>query len=313
MARYKYVGNVSGSNVGTARIRLVSEGQVINLALNGVAELTPQEYDAVDDTIILAPTTDPINWLGSVVESEPYWAQQAIGNHIADTSGAHPASAISFTPTGTVGANNVQDAIVEISTEGGGGGGTASDASTTTKGVTQLSVAPAVASIPIAAGTNDPRLSDTRTPTDGSVTTIKIGDGQVTAAKVAADVATQAELDALSAAGTGLNVRITALEQVAVNARTAAYTLVLTDSGKAVQVTTAGAVAVTVPPNSSVAFPVGSVIEIDQMGAGTVSIAPGSGVTLRSRGNLLSLAGQYAVASIRKIATDEWLLAGDLA
>ena len=44
---------------------------------------------------------------------------------------------------------------------------------------------------------NDARLSDARTPTDGSVTTAKIADGAVTAAKVAADVATQAELDAL--------------------------------------------------------------------------------------------------------------------
>lgn len=55
-----------------------------------------------------------------------------------------------------------------------GGGGGASDASTTVKGVTKLSVAPAVASNPIAAGTNDGRLSDQRVPTDGSVTAAKV-------------------------------------------------------------------------------------------------------------------------------------------
>ncbi len=45
------------------------------------------------------------------------------------------------------------------------GGSAAGDASTTTKGVSKLSVAPTSATDPIAAGTNDPRLSDARTPT----------------------------------------------------------------------------------------------------------------------------------------------------
>ena len=96
------------------------------------------------------------------------------------------------------------------------------------------------------------------------------------------------------------------------NAKTASYTLVLSDAGKAVQVTTAAASTVTIPPNSSVAFPVGTVIEIDQMGAGTVSVVAGAGVTVRSRNGLLNLGGQYAAATIRKIATDEWLLVGDV-
>ena len=51
-----------------------------------------------------------------------------------------------------------------------------------------------------AAAGNDARLSDVRVPTDLSVTTGKIVDGAVTAAKVAADVATQAELDGAIAA-----------------------------------------------------------------------------------------------------------------
>ena len=44
--------------------------------------------------------------------------------HEADTTAAHAASAISFTPTGTIAATNVQDAIAEAASEGGGGGGT---------------------------------------------------------------------------------------------------------------------------------------------------------------------------------------------
>lgn len=52
----------------------------------------------------------------------------------------------------------------------GGGGGTVSDASTTTKGISKLSVAPATATDPIAAGTNDPRMTDARAPTAHATT-----------------------------------------------------------------------------------------------------------------------------------------------
>ena len=45
------------------------------------------------------------------------------------------------------------------------GGASVSDASTTTKGISKLSVAPATATDPIAVGTNDPRMADARTPT----------------------------------------------------------------------------------------------------------------------------------------------------
>lgn len=48
---------------------------------------------------------------------------------------------------------------------GGGGGGSTPDASTTVKGLVKLSVAPAAAGNPIAVGTNDSRMSDSRTPT----------------------------------------------------------------------------------------------------------------------------------------------------
>lgn len=43
--------------------------------------------------------------------------------HLTDPSDAHDASAISFSPTGTIAATNVQDAIAEVASEAGGGGG----------------------------------------------------------------------------------------------------------------------------------------------------------------------------------------------
>lgn len=98
-----------------------------------------------------------------------------------------------------------------------------------------------------------------------------------------------------------------------VNIYTANTTLSLTDAGRAVEMNSGSGVTLTVPPNSSVAFPVGTVIpEILQLGAGQVTIAAGAGVTIRSSGGLLKLTGQYSAASLRKRATNEWVLTGDL-
>lgn len=93
-------------------------------------------------------------------------------------------------------------------------------------------------------------------------------------------------------------------------AQTADYTLVLTDAGKVVEVDSGSARTVTVPPNASVAFPVGTIVEVCQVGAGTVTVAAGSGVTVRQAG---ALAGQWATVSLRKRATNEWVLTGELA
>lgn len=91
------------------------------------------------------------------------------------------------------------------------------------------------------------------------------------------------------------------------------YTLALADWGTIVEFTSASAVTVTVPPNASVAFPVGTAIELVQYGAGQVSVAAGAGVTIRSPSGKLKLTGQYSAALLRKRATNEWFLQGDIA
>lgn len=92
----------------------------------------------------------------------------------------------------------------------------------------------------------------------------------------------------------------------AVEEATTARTLQPSDAGKVVEATNASATTVTVPPNSSVSFPLGTVINIYSAGAGGVTIAAGSGVTIR---NLTSLA-QYRECSLRKRGTDEWVQVG---
>lgn len=94
--------------------------------------------------------------------------------------------------------------------------------------------------------------------------------------------------------------------------KTASYTLALSDSGKVIEMNVATANNLTVPPNSSVAFPIGTVIGVDQLGSGQTTILAGSGVTIRSAGSFVKLANRYSTVVLRKRATDEWMLAGDI-
>ena len=104
-----------------------------------------------------------------------------------------------------------------------------------------------------------------------------------------------------------------ATAQIALNAQTGTtYTAVLGDDGKLVTCDNAAAIALTIPPNSSVAFGIGTQINIMQLGAGTVTITAGAGVTLRSAGSKLKTDAQYAVATCCKIATDTWVVIGNL-
>lgn len=90
------------------------------------------------------------------------------------------------------------------------------------------------------------------------------------------------------------------------------YTLILSDVAKWIYTTSGSSTTVTVPTNASAAFPVGSQVMFLQYGAGQVTIAAAGGVTIRSQGSRLKLSGQYAVAGIVKIATDEWVAFGNL-
>jgi hypothetical protein len=90
------------------------------------------------------------------------------------------------------------------------------------------------------------------------------------------------------------------------------YTLALSDAENIVELTNAAAITLTIPANATVAFPVGTVIELHQGGAGTVTVAAAGGVTLQSRGGAEDLAGQHAIAAVRKVATNTWRLTGDI-
>jgi hypothetical protein len=140
--------------------------------------------------------------------------------------------------------------------------------------------------------TGDSRLTDTRTPTDGSVTTAKIADGAVTAQKISPGAGAQT-----------------------FNAQTGTtYTLVAADAnfGKFVTLNNASSISVTIPNDTSVDFAVGAVVNFLQFGAGQVTVSPASGVTLVSEGSRFKTKDQYAVASVMKTSENNWIMFGNV-
>jgi hypothetical protein len=122
------------------------------------------------------------------------------------------------------------------------------------------------------------------------------------------------DLNSSDITGTGdVNITGTVVAQSTLNTQTgASYTTVLGDASKLVTMSNGSANTLTIPPNSSVAYPVGTKIDIAQIGAGQTTVAAGAGVTINSTPTLI-LRAQYSGATCIKTATDTWLLVGDLA
>ena len=98
-----------------------------------------------------------------------------------------------------------------------------------------------------------------------------------------------------------------------VNSQTGtAYTLVAGDAEKLIESSNASAQTITVPPNSAVPFPIGTIIQLTWVGATKPSFAAGAGVNILSPGGLLGCRVQYSTITLRKRTTDGWLLSDDV-
>jgi hypothetical protein len=141
--------------------------------------------------------------------------------------------------------------------------------------------------------------TDKRYVTDAQLTVIGNTSGTNSG-----DNATNSQYSGLDAAKTN--------KLITTNRQTASYTLVLADADKLVEMNVGSANNLTVPLNSSVAFPTGTQILLAQYGAGQTTVVATSGVTVRSNGGKLKLNVQYSGATLIKIGTDEWYLFGDI-
>jgi hypothetical protein len=166
----------------------------------------------------------------------------------------------------------------------------------------------------LAVGTNDYALLADSAATNGfswkqipaaglatdSVTTVKIVDANVTAAKLATDAVTKAKIADRS-------IGSAELDGISINAgTTSAYTLVAGDANRVV--TFSATTTVTIPAS---VFSVGDQINILQTGTGQVTIA-GPGVTLRSESSRLKTRAQYAMATVICIASNEFVVLGNV-
>ena len=99
----------------------------------------------------------------------------------------------------------------------------------------------------------------------------------------------------------------------AINTQTVnTYDLILADAGKVVMTTAAASIDFFIPANATVPFPVGSRVDLLQGNTGQIYVQPRAGVTLRVTPTPKTR-GQWAVAGVLKIATNEWVMMGDLA
>lgn len=94
--------------------------------------------------------------------------------------------------------------------------------------------------------------------------------------------------------------------------KTGSYTLSqASERDSLIEVNSSSATTITIPANSSLAYPVGSSIDILQTGAGQVTIAGAAGVTVNATPGL-KLRTQWSSATLMKRATDSWVVVGDL-
>jgi hypothetical protein len=117
----------------------------------------------------------------------------------------------------------------------------------------------------------------------------------------------------LTATPTTINSDSIGYRGAPLNTQDADYTLVLVDSGKTVLHTSASTHTWTIPPNSSVAYPSGTVIVVANIGSGAVTIARGSGVALRIGGSATDgnkTLAQHGIASLLKLDTNSWYVSG---
>jgi len=113
------------------------------------------------------------------------------------------------------------------------------------------------------------------------------------------------------AVGNGTDALDFATSTLPINAQSASYTLVLADKDKIVEMSNASANTLTVPLNATVAYPVGTQINIIQTGAGQTTVAATGGVTINSTPGL-KIRSQWSSATLIKRATNTWVLVGDL-
>jgi hypothetical protein len=156
---------------------------------------------------------------------------------------------------------------------------------------------------------------------DGDITGVTAGtgiSGGGTSGTVTVSIDTSVTAD-LTTAQTLTNKTLTDPKiNLAFDAETASYTAVLANNGQVVTMNNASANNFSIPTNASVAFPIGTQINVLQIGAGqtTIQAVTSGTTTIQSTGGTAAqpkLRARYSAATCLKAGTDLWYVFGDIA
>lgn len=155
---------------------------------------------------------------------------------------------------------------------------------------------------------------------EGDITGVTAGTGLSgggTSGAVTLSIDTSVTVD-LTTAQTLTNKTLTDPKiNLAFDAETASYTAVLANNGQVVTMDNASANTFSIPTNASVAFPIGTQINVLQIGAGqtTIQAVTSGTTTIQSTGATAAapkLRVRYSAATCLKAGTDLWYVFGDI-
>jgi len=103
-------------------------------------------------------------------------------------------------------------------------------------------------------------------------------------------------------------------ENASLLTKTANHILELADAGRTIDMNVSSAHTVSIPTNSSVAFPIGTQIAFIQTGSGQTTFIPADQnvVIILSKNSNRKISARYSPATLIKRDTNTWVLIGDL-
>ena len=99
---------------------------------------------------------------------------------------------------------------------------------------------------------------------------------------------------------------------VPVVTETTSFTLSTRDLNSMVKINSSSAATVIIPADVTTPITIGTQVVVIQMGTGQVTVSAAPTVSVRSSGLKFKTSNQYAMASLVKVDTNEWVLGGDL-
>ena len=225
--------------------------------------------------------------------------QKTNGIYVVDSSTWSRSADADNTPDGELKGGDFT--LVLEGTVGSGFGYVCSNTSAITIGTTNITYAPFSAGKTVSAGNGLQEATPGTLSIDTSITQTRVSGVSDTEIGYLDGVT--------SAIQTQIDNKLASL--VTIDPETASYTLVLANRDQMVEMNVGSGNTLTVPANSSVAFPVGTKIHVVQTGTGQTTLTPAGGVTINGTPGL-KLRAQWSAVTLIKRATDTWIAFGDL-